>query len=281
MKLLRLLILFFVGILTIESCNIVNPAEPVPTYVHIDSFAFQPTPTLGTSSHKITSVWVYFEGKTIGAFPLPCNIPIITSKPGQLMVRPGVTVDGVSDIQTPYFEYLKDTSTIQAKPGETINYLPTTGYVDDSLLNLVNQDFESGNPFQKMDGDSGILVTSFPSNVFEGTYSGILTLDSLEYSVNLLQTGFYAKYNPFVELNYKNTVPFTVGLQTTNNNGQTVVQYLAGFNPKTEWNKVYISIIDFVNQFQNREYRLVIRAVNTTDKQVYVALDNIKIISLK
>ncbi len=281
MKLIRLLILFLIGTYAFQSCNIVNPAEPIATYVHIDSFSFQQTPNIGTSSHKITSVWVYYEGKTIGAFPLPCNVPIITSKSGLLMVRPGITVDGVADIQSPYFQYNNDTITIPAKPSETINFQPKTSYIADTLLNIVNQDFESGNPFQKVDGDTGILVTSQSNYVYEGNYSGLLTLDSQQFAVNLLQTGFTTKFNPFVEINYKNTIPFVVGLQTTNAQGQIVLQYLAGFNPKSEWNKVYVSLVDFVNQYPNKQYFLVIRAYNSSNTQGYVALDNVKILSVK
>jgi hypothetical protein len=280
MKQIRLFLLLTTIIIATQSCNIVNPAEPVPTYVHIDSFSFQQTPNTGSTSHKITSVWVYFDNKTIGAFNLPCNIPIITSEPGLIMVRPGVTVDGVSDLQTPYFQYQNDTLTISPNPGKTINFYPKTHYNLDRLYGFINQDFESGNPFQKIGGDTNLIATADTQFIFEGNYAGLITLDTQKYSVNLFQTSFTVKGNPFIEIDYKNTAPFMIGLQTTNNSGQAIIQYIAGFNSKAFWNKAYISLVDFTNQYQNKEFRLVVYAYNASNNPTYVALDNIKISSV-
>lgn len=51
----------WVGMLGSTACNIVNPAESVPTYIIIDSVRLNPTlaEKHGSVSHKITDVWVY------------------------------------------------------------------------------------------------------------------------------------------------------------------------------------------------------------------------------
>lgn len=275
------LILFSFFVLTLFSCNIINPVEDIPTYIHIDSFNFESTPNTGTSSHKITSMWVYFDGKTIGTFELPATIPILTNKPGQILIRPGITFNGLKDIQTPYFLYQTDTLTIQNNPGKTIHFQPTTKYYPDSILNVMNVDFESGNPFTKVDGDTGLLITNNPNYTFEGSYAGLIVLDSQSYSNNILQQEFSTGMNPFIELNYKNSLPFQVGLQTTSSTGTTVVQFLVGFNPKENWNKVYIGLADFAAAYPNRKYRVVIRVITESPQDGFVALDNVKVISFK
>jgi hypothetical protein len=264
-----------------QSCNLVNPPEPTPTYIHVDSFNFIPTPNTGTSSHKITSVWAYFEGRTLGAFPIPCNIPIITSKPGQLILRPGITYDGIQDIQTIYFQYRYDTMTIQSNPGKITTVIPKTMYYSDTVLNILNNDFESGNSFIKVDGDTGLNVTSNPEYVFEGVYGGLIVLDSQANATVMMQQNFSKGGSPFVEINYKSTLPFQIGLRTVDNTGQSVVLYLAGFVPKSNWNKVYVGLQDFFNQFPNGSYNLVIRVLSSEPTKGYVALDNVKVVTEK
>src|SRR3954469_7333951 len=87
-----------------QGCNIINPAEPTPTYVHIDSFNMQGNVNVtGTNSHKITNVWVYYNNHSMGVFNLPVTVPIITEGTnGVLRLQPGIDANGFSTIEIPY-----------------------------------------------------------------------------------------------------------------------------------------------------------------------------------
>ena len=91
--------LFYTYLLVVlASCNLINPSEPIPTYVQIDSFQFKTSnPVLtGTARQKIFSAFVYLDNQLIGAYELPARIPIISNKPGLLKVAPGVILNGLN-----------------------------------------------------------------------------------------------------------------------------------------------------------------------------------------
>ena len=55
------------------ACNLINPKEQVPTYLHLDRFTFSNPDSsyTGSSSHDIPSAWVYVNDQPVGTFDLP------------------------------------------------------------------------------------------------------------------------------------------------------------------------------------------------------------------
>ena len=110
-----------------SSCNIINPSEVVPTYVHIDSFSFTGNPVLyGSSSHKITNVYVFFDNASLGVYDLPATFPVIAKGTGVLTVIPGIDEDGRSVNEQVYPFYKNDTITLVPDPGHTVKVAPKT-----------------------------------------------------------------------------------------------------------------------------------------------------------
>lgn len=265
-----------------NGCDIINPAEQVPTYVHIDSFSFSATPNSGSTSHKISSVWVYFDNQIVGAFDLPANIPVLGSGKGKLLVMPGITYSGLNDVQYPYPYYTTDTMTLQTGTGLTVNFTPKTHYITDSLLNLTIEDFENSNSFINYTGDTNVVRVHDSTLVFEGQYSGYIFLKTADYSESILNIPFTTKGSEaFVEINFKSSIPFEVGLQASDLSGSLFVQYIYGFKPQAEWTKIYVGLAEFITTYPNDDYRLVIKAIPQDSSGGYVQLDNIKIISQK
>lgn len=275
-------LLFLCAVVTLQSCEIINPEEKVPTYVHIDSFSFVPTLNTGTSSHKITSVWAYFDNQPLGAFDLPANIPVLTDVPGVLLVTPGVTYSGISDLQTKYSFYVSDTTTLTPSKGQVVHFQPETQYLAADVLNLTSEDFELGNSFSIVLGaDTTLTRVSDPALVFEGSFAGYLYLKNKTLGESIMNTAFTASEDAFIELDYRSSINFEIGLQTTSSTGQLFSTYLYGFRPKSEWNKVYIGLQDFIGAYPNRSYRVVIRARSDTPLEGFVSIDNLKVISIK
>lgn len=278
-----ILLIFF--LLSVASCDLINPSEKTPTYIHIDSFKFENMPNTGTQSNKITSVWVYYNNNPIGTYDLPANIPILEDKPGTLLFTPGVLYSGISDVVIPYPYYQSDTATFAPNPGNQVTYIPTTKYFPDSLLALTMEDFESGNGFIQLQGDT-IKRTSDPNFVFDGHYGAVIQLNDSTISENLMSQTFRGpttsanKTQVYLELNYKGTLPFEVGVQTSPG-GQTVGSYIYGFRPKSDWNKVYIGLQDFLSVYPGQTYRIMVRVTKETSGPGYVAFDNFKVISNK
>jgi hypothetical protein len=273
---------FILSVFTIlifaAGCDLVNPAEKTPTYVRIDSFQFVPTTGTGTQSHKITAVFAYLDATPLGAFDLPAKIPVLADKKGLLLVRPAVVYSGLNDVLVPYPYYEKDTATFNPAPGATVSFTPKTKYTGDSTMNILNVDFESGNSFVSLQGDT-MRKTNDPKYVFEGSYGGVIELNNSDYSESVMSEYFTAvSSGAFLELNYKGTLPFQIGVIGSDGT-QDVTSYLFGFNPKSEWNKVYIGLQDFINTYPNKQYRILVKVTQNAPTTGYVAFDNFKVIT--
>lgn len=278
-------------IFSFPACNIINPKESTPTYVHVDSFQFVPGSyaTEGSASHNITCVWVYYNNAPVGVFDLPCTFPVITNgNSGHLTLVPGITVDGVTAYQAQYPFYYGDTSTLTTNPGHIINYLPKTGY-NSGAKYVFKEDFESANNFLKITGDTGIVSVTDPSLVFEGHRSGYIDLktanDSSE-NVFLTKVPFHTG-QCYVEINYKNSTPFFVGIEGFDASGNPITsepEYVVGINPSTTWKKVYVSLLTpsskYIALFPGATFRLAIKSLVREDlSSGYVILDNVKYIT--
>ena len=268
------------------SCNIINPTEPIPTYIHLDSFAFTGNPALGTSSHNIKVAYVYLNNQSIGIFDLPATIPVIMDKTGVILVTPGVYQNGLTGTPVQYPYYRSDTFTLAPNPGQIFTPKLKTSYFDFTKL-ATNIDFEGGagnNPFKPLTGDT-LRKTTNTTQVFEGSGSGLIdfqngrdTSESTTSSVIVLEPNV----DSYIELDYKCTVPFTVGLYAGNVGTSSQYAYLVGFYPSpNKWTKAYISLRTFVSTYQtsDKNYNILLKAINDAGSNGYVLVDNIKIVT--
>jgi len=282
--------------LLFASCNIINPSEPVPTYIHIDSFSFSNTEPgrVGSSSHAITSVWVAYKGTTVGVYDLPATIPILASGSGGLSLSPAVTLNGMNNFVSVYPFYFIDTSTLVAAPGKTIRVSPSTHYypaVADTFSYI--ESFESGNAFDTTltsINNVRILRTISPDSVFEGHGSGRIALnttaDTSESSFTSLTPGITLDAGPtFCEFNYKGSLNLAIGIEPIIGGipmaSQRIYMYL--FSPTNNWTKIYVSLANYISQFGGAgQYMLYFKAtVPDGQSNGYVLLDNVKVVTYK
>ncbi|XZF16614.1 hypothetical protein ACTHGU_10800 [Chitinophagaceae bacterium MMS25-I14] len=274
-----------------SSCNVINPKEKIPTYVHIDSFIYRNTnpQVFGSASHKITNVWVYLNDQAVGNFELPATFPVLIDSPGRLEVAPGINVNGLTFVRLPYPFYNFDTTfKLTPNPGKVVNFTPVTSYTSVSKV-LWQENFENtaSHPFAKYDGDTSIVITTDPSKVFEGHGSGYLYLNgniANSYNEATGTASFLPTKNQdiYLEMDYKCSIPFVVGLETTlSSNGTVYREYISGLNAHPDsWNKVYLNIQDFVNSYTGTDFRVIIKAgFDDTTSTGYVLMDNLKVVS--
>ncbi len=259
-----------------SSCNVINPTEQIPTYIRIDSFRFAGDSSLGTAAQKITSVRVNYENQTVGTFDLPALVPVLMDKRGVIALTPGVMYDGLQDVQISYPFFRTVTDTLEPAPGQTITMMPTTRYYGTDVFTPIIVDFEGNyNPFLSLSGDTTFGLDN--ADAFEGDACLKMRLNSSEEMEIILQKDFSSTPTGFVELHYKNSVPFAVGLQSTD--GSTLfIEYFIGIKPQEGWNKIYISLSDFIFQHPLKTYRLVLKAMPETNAGGYVSIDNVKIL---
>lgn len=276
---------FILSVISMAGCDLINPEEQTPTYVQIDSFTFippiDPIATAGYT-HQITSCWVYFDGKQIGVFDLPARVPILMDKPGRLTVSPGIVVNGRKDYQARYPYYSSDTITITPKKGEIISFVPKTKYVPDAKF-VWREDFEGGNDFTRLSGDTDINKSNLPEAKLDGGFSGYIFLRSPKSKMEAITTSVPFKASGadvVMEIDYRSSMPFYVGLQSAEQNR---FEYLIGVNPREQRNKIYVSLSGFLSSYPSTTgYRVQIRAeLPAGQTEGFVALDNMKIISFQ
>ncbi len=281
------------GVLFWQGCNVINPHEQVPTYIHVDSFQFSANPlqTGVTTSHSITTVWAYYNNNLIGTYDLPANIPVITkgdSATGTLILSPGIRVNGQNDNIANYPFYAVDTFTFAAQPGKVLYHNPKTMLYSAAKVYRISNFEGAITGFAAVNSTKPMTIAG-DSLAFEGQYSGMIELgaptgSSVDSSLDSSRLSFSIPYgqSSFLEFDYKGTLPFYIGFQV--NEGavfSSTVRYLTGVNTSDQWQKFYLFLGDFAAQFQGTSYNLYIKASlpagNTTGGRVL--LDNIQIVS--
>lgn len=270
----------------LQSCNIINPAEQVPTYLKIDSFRVTSNDMnkTGSTHSKITSVWVYADNALIGAYDLPANVPVPVNSNSFITLSPGITYSGLKSFQVIYPFYSNDTFILKAAPGKTYNRTATVQYTEAAQFQW-KEDFETGNTFLKMydykTEDTSMVRSTDATKVFEGGGSGYIYLTKQKpNSENINNKDIPVKNGEaYIEVNYKCNTAFEIGLQTTKS-GQTYNEYIGGVKANENWSKIYIGVQTFIGTHNATTVRMLLKAkLPDGASDAYVLIDNIKLIT--
>jgi hypothetical protein len=300
------IILFGYGICS-PGCNTINPAEQVPTYIHIDSFHFvQTNPqanydfAISTTareaspapiSHQINVAWVYYNNNPVGIFDLPATFPIITNgTSGILEVYPGILADGENNDIVNYSSFnTPDTFTFSTQPGKVINHTPVTGYTSGVNIGVISNFEDPKTGFGPCDGTTlGIKKLDknlYPDSVFwdGGQYSGMIALyaPTVDSAIDSSFSFPIASGVAYIEFDYNTTVDVYIGLQANESNLiSSTPYYLTGIYPNTGWQKFYLEVDGFTANTQGTSYNLYIKAVLPSGQTSgRLLIDNIQIVT--
>ncbi len=276
-----LLLVLAVASICYCGCNVINPAEEIPTYVHVDSFEFE-----GNQLQDIQAIWVYYNNNPIGAFDLPATVPIITSGTGELQITPAIMVNGRNERPSVYPFFKPHISTLEEHPGETITILPKTRYYDSVKIKVISE-FEAGSTkFSKWDGTTSLYVVTADSLRYEGTGTGAVYLNSAnDFSIDSSSNAFAIPDGiAFIELTYKSSIPFVLGMGSNLKNlYSSGPQYLAGVNPANDkWHKFYLNLTAFISNgsYNGDDYNMYLKTMlETGQENGRLLIDNIKLVT--
>lgn len=272
----------------VHGCDFINPAEEQPVYVRIDSFSFLPPVdgqnTVGLTS-QIESVFVSYEGQTIGTFDLPALIPVLPGSGGLLTVRPGVDNTGMNGVQLNYPYYRSDTLRLSAGDvGQTLVFQPKTRYFD-SLNYSFRADFELiNNPFNsflKLSGDTGLVSSDNAAYRIDGARVGLIVVDGVHDSSEVISQSVFipTSAQPYIEIDYRCNIQFKIAVQSVDAN--IFDGYLTGVKANPAGAKLYIGIENFVaNSPSASGFRIQLKtALPSGESSGFVAIDNLKVVS--
>jgi len=241
----------------------------------------------GTSSNKITDLYLYINGKFQGAFQEGNTLPIPTyNKNVSIDVFAGIKNNGIKSLSITWIFYDKISFDTLVESGKTINRPMTFKYNPNTKF-LWMENFE-GNGFSivKSTDYNGDTAASFkvaqPFDTFEGSKSVELSLPG-NHSIGVLESSIpyalpKANSNVYLELNYKCDSPFEVGVIGDWVSPKTALN----INAQPNWNKIYIQLADAINRSPAPDQqKIYFRVVKTNDfPDPHVWLDNIKLIYL-
>lgn len=304
-KIYYLLSFVSVSALGLSSCDIINPGEQEPSWLHIDSFSLSANPENagkeGSLSHDITDAWVFVDDEMIGIFELPVTIPILDEGKHKLTVGPGIKVSTVSTLRDNYLFYEAFIQEdFELKRGEITVLNPTVRYrsAGENYEYMVVEDFNDPNKVVQFDtvsgSDAGMEITTDPALVFEGAGSGVININASNSVVVVKTKENYELPNlgkvVYMELNYYTDFEVTLGVYVNNNIYQDeVVDYLT-LRPTTDsvkkWKKAYVALTSVISGAVNPVDYYFYFNVNFGDGEVAgkdgkVMIDNVKLLYQK
>lgn len=270
------------------SCELINPDEPDPTTIHLNPFVFNVESGQGSAINKISEVWVYANDNYIGTFAPPVDIRYLEQGSTKLTFRPGIRNNGLENDAIIYPLFNGYTTNIEATPGSEHVVTPVTTYKDEVQFSLVS-DFELTNDFtDNQDTIAASQLVRSSIDVFEGNYSGQITMSSTSY---FIEVGHAVAMNDlpigddpiYLEFRYKNEVEFAIGLLGVDLEGHEYSNFFYLVKPTDEWNMLYIELTDLVKASALPGYKILFRSLyppSSTQPELNIFLDNIKVVHL-
>ncbi len=293
---LALLFIFLI----FSSCRKFDGDQDVPAYVSVDSLSVQTEYSqMGSTSHKITTLWFYVDGQLAGIYELPVFAPVLFEGNHELRIDPGIYMSGIKALRVPYPFYEPIILEEEFIPGQSIDLKDTLTTTYKEACDFVWMvDFEDPSVSLDSIGQSKVDVhRTHPEDNPEAflsensRYSGVVRLTP-EKDFFLLATnagseeGFdlpQGDNNPvFLEFNFKCNNGFTVGVYI-NGISQIVQRSVVNVNPSEEWNKIYVNLKPVVNAAVGAvDFNIFFEGhLNTGVNEAYIYLDNIKLIHFK
>jgi hypothetical protein len=260
-----------------------------PAYVHIPAIELVTNSAQeGTNSQNIRDVWVFVDGNVQGVYPLPTTFPILREGNVTFKLNAGIAVNGISATRAIYPFYRQYDTTLNLVRGKTDTIRPVVTYNAQITFGYL-EDFESQGFSLRTTSQSDTTFlprqSLAPGEAFEG-------VGSLGFAVDTRAPRFMCEtiqaFNfpggggraVFLELNYRNNIPFDIGLQIIEADGQFIDQPLVTLAPSSDvWRKQYINFTPFIQGRSGVTYRLLIYGNHPGGAETSrVFIDNLKLL---
>lgn len=279
---LRSIIIIILSFLTLLiSCN----SGEIPSYVAVNNIKVETTNAgQGSTFHNISDCWLTVNGKLIGTFEVPFQVPVLETGKHVIFIEPGIknNMSHTDRKVYPMLEpYIIDTFLYE---GEVLTLEPVFRYKDNSNIKYAFiEDFEGiGHGFvdnERMEvTDNGAregnclhIVLDDENRSFEAKTRDVFPIS---------ETG-----EAYLEIDFKCNDLFVFGLFSREISGGSILEIrkeIFTFRPtNVEWRKAYIHLNYAVRTAQGKEFRpyfLSVRPENSKTDKTEFFIDNVKLI---
>jgi len=269
-------------------CTLIDSDQPNPAYLNIDSVSIDLLEDQGAPTHKLSDVWVFADNQLLGVFEVPAVVPIILNgSTTEIRISPGFRNNGERSRSFIYNLMESVDRTEALEPGDVITINPTFRYKDEIVFDFI-ESFEGGSNLLTLDLDENpeTNVSNTTEDKRSGNRSGKIALTTENNEIRVGTVFEYDRANnagvdTYLEMDYKNDVPFFVGCIYVQD-GSEVTQPLLVLNPTDEWNKIYVDFTSILSSPAIETYRVFfttdIEPVGVDEGTIY--LDNLKFVHL-
>lgn len=270
----------------ISSCNPLATQGPEPAFLNISAIEFIHDFEKGPRLHQIDHVEIFFENFSIGYYELPAEIAVIPTKEvSNLTIRPAIRENGGKNTITVYnmmTSYIVD-QTFEAF--ETYEINPQVDYASNVVFDLV-ETFESSNSMTfDLDGIDSTMLVRTTKDANDGSYSGLLSSENGRYILvgsDFLFTDLdNDRRDVFIEFEYKNDIPFEIGMYAFGSGNSFEIPYIFTFPARAEWNKVYLNFTPAIFNIPAEGYRIFLRTNSSSSFLSEVFIDNLKLLHIQ
>lgn len=291
--------IYFLVLVSISSifngCNIINPDEPIPSYIHIDTIILKANGTGNERdlTHNFTDVIILINDNDIGTYELPVTIPALYSDKQTIKVAAGIKINGVNTFRTdyPFIELYKNDSSFSLTKEAITTITPVVQYYDNIKFAWI-EDFENSTMSIKTTSKSENEIILTTADTKSGNFAGEINLsDSANYFEAYSELAYILPNGDkpiFLEMDYKIEEKFYVGLKAFKTNGTSSETTLVGIEPKHDdngnliWNKIYIELASEVSAYYNSDaisFQVAFSAIKSNDKSTAkILIDNVKLL---
>lgn len=277
---LYLLCLPLLVLLSLASCEVINPEEEIPSYIHIESIdLYVADPGIqGSDAHKIVDAWVYVDDELVGVFELPATFPVLKNGEHTVKVRAGIKSNGISSTRLPYPFYKTYSTQVNLQPGQKVNISPVVEYFEGTQFKWIENFDNTGTTIADGPYTSDTTLMQQNTDVFEGTQSGGAYLDGnrlvfFASSATAFTNLPKGENRVWLELNYKSNIAFQVGIISNN-----ITHPSLTINPNESWNKIYVDLSPQVSSYLGPHIIYISMLRNSDAGSAYLLLDNIKLV---
>ncbi len=274
-----------INVLAFSGCDIINPPEDIPAYIHIKNYNFTTNSVReGTAANRFTDAWVYAGNTFLGGFEIPTTIPSLVKGNKKLIISPGVKENGISLNRVPYPFIEAFTPEVNLHEAKVDTIKPDWKYLPETRFPWL-ENFEGTSVSLQLSNNSttGFRILNSNDSAFEGSGALMATVDQQHvlFECQTKNTYQLPRGKPvWVEMHYKTQVPLEIGVYSIGAGGNTKL-FTAGVNPSAEWNKVYFNLTSTISyEGTTQVFRIYMAAFNQGNGGT-ILIDNLKLLYLE
>lgn len=292
----KILLLVLIVAVVLQSCEIINPSEEIPSFIRVDEAFIDITDiSQGSAIHSVSDCWLYVNGKTVGVFEIPFEVPVLASGNVHIEIQPGIKTSGLDadrDVYSMMTNYVVDTV---LKPNETLTLKPHYSYRQGVQFVLVESFDQIGLKFEKSDSskynysltqDGAQEGYSMYINIPKDDYKGYFECRTTDV-YNISENG-----ETFLEMSYKCNDYFNFGMFGLVHSATSVSgvreNAMTLYPTNGKWKRIYINLNYAITnsnatdgEFQPFYTAIRVDTLSPVGENSEIYIDNIKLLHVE